>query len=75
VHAWDVFAHSPAAVRARLRQAALAGAAVLLLSSDLDEVLELGDEVRVLYRGRLSPPLPGPPFERGAAGALMAGLA
>ncbi len=63
-----------AAVRARLRAAAREGAAVLLLSSDLDEVLELGDEVRVLFRGRLSAPLAGPPFDRAEAGARMAGL-
>jgi simple sugar transport system ATP-binding protein len=63
-----------AEVRARLQAAARDGAAVLLLSSDLDEVLALGDEVRVLYRGRLSPPLAGPPFERAEVGALMAGV-
>lgn len=31
------------------------GAAVLLISTDLDEVVEVSDRVAVLYRGRLSP--------------------
>jgi simple sugar transport system ATP-binding protein len=39
-----------------------AGTAVLLISTDLDEILDVSDRVAVLYRGRLSPtygrPLP-----------------
>jgi simple sugar transport system ATP-binding protein len=31
------------------------GAAVLLISTDLDEILDVSDRVAVLYRGRLSP--------------------
>ena len=45
---------STAAVREEIRQRALAGTAVLLISTDLDEVLELGNRVCVLFRGRLS---------------------
>jgi simple sugar transport system ATP-binding protein len=37
----------------RLRAARNAGAAVLLISADLEEVLELADRVGVLYRGRI----------------------
>lgn len=40
-------------VRARLLEAARRGAAVLLVSTDLDEILELSQRVFVLYRGRL----------------------
>jgi simple sugar transport system ATP-binding protein len=41
-------------VRAELREAARRGAAVLLVSTDLDEVLELGSRIGVLFRGRLT---------------------
>jgi simple sugar transport system ATP-binding protein len=46
---------STAAVRELLRAAALRGAGVLLISTDLDEVLELGTRVLVMFRGRLLP--------------------
>lgn len=57
-----VLAHSPsrgldvrasAEVHARLRAARDAGAAVLLISEDLDEVLALADRVGVMTRGRI----------------------
>jgi simple sugar transport system ATP-binding protein len=41
-------------IRNELRAAALRGTAVLLVSSDLDEVLELGNRIGVLFRGRLT---------------------
>jgi simple sugar transport system ATP-binding protein len=44
-----------AAVRDELRAQARRGAAVLLVSTDLDEVLELGHRVAVLFRGALLP--------------------
>jgi general nucleoside transport system ATP-binding protein len=44
-----------AAVRQALRQRARAGAAVLLISSDLEEVLELATRIAVFFRGALAP--------------------
>jgi simple sugar transport system ATP-binding protein len=44
-----------AAVRDELRAQARRGAAILLVSTDLDEVLELGHRVAVLFRGELLP--------------------
>ncbi len=44
-----------AAVREALRDAARAGGAVLLVSTDIDEVLELGTRVQVMFRGALEP--------------------
>ncbi|HZQ84692.1 MAG TPA: ABC transporter ATP-binding protein [Acidimicrobiales bacterium] len=38
---------------ARLRRAADAGTAVLLISSELEEILELADRVAVIHRGRI----------------------
>jgi len=58
-----VLAHSPsrgldvrasAEVHARLRAARDGGAAVLLISEDLDEVLQLADRVGVMTRGRIA---------------------
>ncbi|MFM8412194.1 MAG: ABC transporter ATP-binding protein, partial [Alphaproteobacteria bacterium] len=56
-----------------LRAIAAAGAAVLVLSSDLDEVEELAGEVAVLFRGRLLRPS-SPVPDRLEIGRLMAGL-
>jgi simple sugar transport system ATP-binding protein len=44
-----------AAVREELRREARAGTAVLLISTELDEVLELGQRIAVLFRGQLLP--------------------
>ncbi|HKB78704.1 MAG TPA: ATP-binding cassette domain-containing protein [Thermoanaerobaculia bacterium] len=60
-------------VHQQLRAAAERGAAIVLITSDLDEAFALADEIRVIYRGRLSEPLtPAEASER--AGRLMAGL-
>jgi ABC-type uncharacterized transport system ATPase subunit len=48
------------------------GCALLLISTDLDEVLDLSDRVCVLARGRLSEPLE-PPIDTERLGLLMAG--
>ena len=45
--------HATAAVRDELRAQARAGTAVLVISTELDEVLELGQRISVLFRGRL----------------------
>lgn len=51
------------------------GKAVLIISTDLDEVLKLGDRIGVLYRGRLSGPRSRGEFGREEIGRMMAGLA
>ncbi len=56
-------------VRSRLRAAADAGAAVLMHSSDLDEVLAVADRVLVLCEGVLTEAPRG--ADRGAVGELM----
>lgn len=58
----------------RVRRAAANGCTVIVISEDLDEVLALGDTVRVVYNGRLVGS-----FERGQAdpyelGRLMTGV-
>jgi ABC-type uncharacterized transport system ATPase subunit len=60
-------------VHERLRDAARAGASVLLITSDLDEAFALADAVQVIYRGRLSPRM-APEEASQRVGTLMAGL-
>ncbi len=52
-----------------------AGLAVLLVSSELDEILSLADRVAVLYRGRIVAVLDAAEVEREHIGLLMAGAA
>ncbi|MDQ0044805.1 ABC transporter ATP-binding protein [Variovorax boronicumulans] len=74
-----VLAHSPsrgldvrasAEVHARLRAARDGGAAVLLISEDLDEVLQLADRVGVMTRGRIAGEF-AQPADRQAIGQAM----
>ncbi|MDZ7378932.1 MAG: ABC transporter ATP-binding protein [candidate division KSB1 bacterium] len=56
-----------------LTAAAAEGTAVVLISTDLEEILALSDRVAVLYRGRLSQSLAAP-ADPAHLGALMAGI-
>lgn len=49
------------------------GAAVLLISEDLDEVMQLSDVIHVISRGRLSAPIPRGGASVAELGLLMAG--
>ena len=60
-------------VHERLLAARAEGAAVLLISEDLDEILALSDRVAVIHRGRLSPALPREAVTIAGLGLLMAG--
>ena len=61
-----------AAIHDRLRAAAAAGAAVIVHSSDLDEVLELADRLLVMVNGQLTELSVG--TSRDAVGDAMLGL-
>jgi general nucleoside transport system ATP-binding protein len=50
-----------------------AGTAVLLVSSELDEVIALADRIAVMVRGRLVGPFPTP-ISKEALGLMMAGV-
>jgi simple sugar transport system ATP-binding protein len=52
-----------------------AGHGVLLVSSELDEILSLADRVAVMYRGRIVATLEGDEIDRERIGLLMAGAA
>ena len=58
-------------VATAIRAAAAAGGAVILISTDLDELLDLSHRIAVLFRGRLSPPIE-PPFDTTYLGQRMA---
>jgi ABC-type uncharacterized transport system ATPase subunit len=58
------------AVHSRLRTAAAAGSAVVVYSSDIDEVLSLATRVIVVHNGRVS----DAPLDRMSAGRAMLGL-
>jgi simple sugar transport system ATP-binding protein len=60
-------------VRGRLLDFARRDGAVLLVSEDLDELLQLCDRILVMYRGRIVGDLPRPAFDAYRIGALMAG--
>ncbi len=61
------------AVYRQIRTAARRGVGVLLISSELDELIAVADRIAVLYRGRLVGERPAEMDERGAIGALMSG--
>lgn len=63
-----------ALVQSRLMEARNAGAAVLLISFELDELLAVADRIAVLYRGRIVGDFERGAFDRAAIGRLMAGL-
>ena len=60
-------------VHDRLLEARAGGAAILLVSEDLDELLALSDRVAVLYRGRLGPASPIADVTLRRLGLMMAG--
>jgi general nucleoside transport system ATP-binding protein len=64
-----------ALVQSRLMQARNSGAAVLLISFELDEILALADRVLVMYRGQIVGSFIGAQVDRARIGRLMAGSA
>jgi simple sugar transport system ATP-binding protein len=60
-------------VYTEIRKACNRGAGVLLISSELDELLAVADRVLVIYRGRIVGELPAGPEHRDAIGTLMSG--
>ncbi|BBE72847.1 ABC transporter ATP-binding protein [Oharaeibacter diazotrophicus] len=63
-----------AAVHAELLAARAAGAGVLLISEDLDEVTALADRVQAIVKGRLSPSVDTDAADARTIGLMMAGV-
>ena len=70
---WGLDIGAVAFVQQQLINARDGGAAVLLISDDLDEVLALGDRVAVMHDGHLSAARPAQDWTREAIGLAMAG--
>jgi ABC-type uncharacterized transport system ATPase subunit len=62
-----------AEIRVQIVEARNRGAAVLLVSEDLDEILELSDRIVVMFEGRLVYEAPASTADVGAIGRSMAG--
>ncbi|MEP3346458.1 MAG: ABC transporter ATP-binding protein [Litoreibacter sp.] len=54
---WGVDASAAAAIRQALLDLAAEGAAIVVISQDLDELMEISDRFAALNEGRLSPPV------------------
>ena len=70
---WGVDAGAAAVIRQALIDLAARGAAVLVISQDLDELAEIADRIAVMFHGRLSPPLEAAEATREKLGLLMGG--
>ncbi len=70
---WGVDAGAAAIIRQALIDLASAGAAVLVTSQDLDELIEIADRIAVMFHGHLSEALPRAEATRERLGLLMGG--
>ena len=70
---WGVDAGAAALIRQVLADMAEGGAAVLVISQDLDEIFEIADRIAVISRGELSAAYPAGEIDRERIGLLMAG--
>jgi simple sugar transport system ATP-binding protein len=70
---WGVDAGAAAVIRQALIELSARGAAVLVISQDLDEIAEIADRVAVMFHGHLSEPMAGVAATREKLGLLMGG--
>lgn len=70
---WGVDAGAAAAIHQALIELARGGAAVLVVSQDLDELFTLSDRIAVLFHGRLSPAWPAHQTSVDEIGLAMGG--
>ncbi|MEJ0012739.1 MAG: ABC transporter ATP-binding protein [Bauldia sp.] len=70
---WGVDAGAAATIRQSLIDLARSGSAVLVISQDLDEILEISDRVAVISKGHLSPAHAAHGITREEIGLLMGG--
>jgi ABC-type uncharacterized transport system ATPase subunit len=70
---WGVDAAASAAIRQAIVDLSARGAAIVVISQDLDELFEIADRIAVLHDGRLSASRPVQDFSRAEIGLLMGG--
>lgn len=71
---WGVDAGAAAHIRQALVDLARSGSAVLVISQDLDELLEISDRIAVMNHGALSDPMPIADVTLEKIGLLMGGV-
>ena len=71
---WGVDAAAAAAIRQALMNLAEAGAAVVVISQDLDELLEISDRLAILNEGRLTSPQETTELSMEQIGLMMGGM-
>ncbi|WP_139974330.1 ABC transporter ATP-binding protein [Ochrobactrum sp. CGA5] len=71
---WGVDAGAAAHIRQALVDLARSGSAVLVISQDLDELLEISDRIAVMNHGLLSEPMPIADVTLEKIGLLMGGI-
>ncbi len=71
---WGVDVGAAAQIRAELLALRDAGCALLVVSEELDELFEISDRLRVIAKGRLSPPIPVAEATVEQIGEWMSGL-
>ncbi len=70
---WGVDAGASATIRQAIVDLSRDGAAVLVISQDLDEIFEIADRIAVISRGQLSEAYPASQMNAEKIGLLMAG--
>ncbi len=71
---WGVDAGAAAAIHQALLDLATTGAAVIIISQDLDEIMQIADRIAIIARGRLSPVMPTAAATIEEIGLLMGGV-
>ena len=71
---WGVDAGAATAIRQALVDLARSGSAIVMISQDLDEILEISDRIAVITHGRLSRARPRSDLPREAIGLMMTGI-
>ncbi len=61
-------------IHERLLELRAQGTAILLISEELDEILNLSDRIAVIYKGKILSILPGRKADKQTLGLLMAGI-
>ncbi|MGB0865952.1 MAG: ABC transporter ATP-binding protein [Granulosicoccaceae bacterium] len=70
---WGVDAGAALRIRNALVQLARDGSAVIVISQDLEELLQISDDISVMHDGRLSAPMPACDATPESIGLLMGG--
>ncbi|MEP3295110.1 MAG: ABC transporter ATP-binding protein [Pseudoruegeria sp.] len=70
---WGVDASAAADIRQALLDLAQQGAAIIVISQDLDELMEISDRFAALNEGRLTPPRPAKGLTVDEIGLMMGG--